>query len=288
MAIKLNINNDAFNDVYIPYLENNSRYLVFYGSAGSGKSRFAVQRQVIMSLKGVRKTLVVRKVNATIKDSIFQEYLTVLSEWKIYDYCKVNRTNLTITLPNGSVYLFKGLDDREKIKSISGIDDIMVEEATDITMDDFTQLNLRLRSDADNQQIVLMYNPTSKNNWVYDYWHVSPPKEATVLKTTYKDNRFLPKEYIAELEDLKRTNPTYYKIYALGEFASLEKLIFNNWEVKKLNIDDFDRSTLSVGVDFGFTNDLTTISNAVKQAKERTTSTSVLYTSLTRLLVRAY
>lgn len=270
MKINLKLNKKAFNKVYLPYLDNTSRYLVFYGSAGSGKSRFAVQRQIVKALNSKRKVLVVRKVGATLRDSIYEEYLTVLGEWGLYEHCRVNRTRLTIKFPNGSELIFKGLDDREKIKSISGIDDIMVEEATDITKDDFTQLNLRLRSEAENQQIVLMYNPTSKTNWVYKYWHLEPPKEATVVKTTYKDNEFLPPEYIKELEDLKRTNPTYYTIYALGEFASLEKLIFNNWEIRPLDVNDFDRSTLSVGVDFGFTNDLTTITLLSYDVKTRT------------------
>jgi phage terminase large subunit len=28
---------------------------------------------------------------------------------------------------------------------------------------------------------------------------------------------------------MKETNEVYYKIYALGEFGSLDKLIYNNW-----------------------------------------------------------
>ena len=61
-------------------------------------------------------------------------------------YCKINKTDMTIELPNGSVFIMRGLDDQEKIKSISGIDDIVIEEATELTQEDFEQLNLRLRS----------------------------------------------------------------------------------------------------------------------------------------------
>ena len=81
------------------------------------------------------------------------EFITLLGELNILNKCNVNKSDLNITLPNGSSLIFKGLDDKEKIKSISGIDDIIIEEATELTLDDFTQLNLRLRSDKDNLQI---------------------------------------------------------------------------------------------------------------------------------------
>lgn len=75
-----------------------------------------------------------------------------------------------------------------------------------------------------------------------------------ILKTTYRDNRFLPESYIKALEEKINTDPTYYRIYALGEFASLDKLIYNNWEVC-----DFDNAAIKGqllgGLDFGYVND---------------------------------
>ena len=84
-----------------------------------------------------------------------------------------------------------------------------------------------------------MFNPTSKESWVYKRWFAEDAEIDTattfILKTTYKDNRFLPQEYIDALEEKKKTNPTYYRIYALGEFASLDKLVYQN-----VKIEDFD------------------------------------------------
>lgn len=135
-------------------------------------------------------------------------------------------------LPNGSVVLFKGLDDPEKIKSIVGITDIWVEEATELTYEDYSQLKLRLRANADNLQMFLSFNPISKANWVYKEFFAKNT-DALVIKTTYRDNQFLPQSYIDELEKLIETNPTYYRIYALGEFCSLDKLVYNNWEISE-------------------------------------------------------
>lgn len=166
-------------------------------------------------------------------------------------------SNYTIKLPNGSMFLFKGLDDSEKIKSITDITDIFCEEATELSEDDFTQLDLRLRALEDDLQIIVSFNPVSKVNWVYRKWFADKQKvheNTLILHTTYKNNKFLPDSYIKALEEKQRTNYVYYKIYALGEFATLDKLVFTNWHV-----EDFDHTQLDgdllVGLDFGFTND---------------------------------
>ena len=99
-----------------------------------------------------------------------------------------------------------------------------------------------------------MFNPVSKVNWCYKYWFEkgTPPK-TKIIKTTYKDNRFLPPDYIASLERMKETNFTYWNIYANGEFCSLDKLIYTNWrqydEVPPQNLP------ILIGLDFGYIND---------------------------------
>ena len=82
--------------------------------------------------------LVIRKVGTTLKDSVFQLIIDILQKWGIFTHCKVNLTTYTINLPNGSIFLFKGMDDSEKIKSITDITDIWCEEATELTPDDYT------------------------------------------------------------------------------------------------------------------------------------------------------
>lgn len=212
-----------------------------------------------------RKCLVVRKVNNTLRDSCFALVKSILSDWQLYDQCKVNKTDLTIELPNGSHFIFKGMDDPEKIKSIANIDDIVVEECTEIDEFDFDQLSLRLRSRNPYNQVHCMFNPVSKENWVYKRWFkegATYNKDNTViLHTTYKDNKFLPKEYIDNLLDMERTNPAYYRIYALGEFATLDKLIYTNWDTKDFDYREVLRSVKDskaiFSLDFGFTNDPT-------------------------------
>lgn len=174
----------------------------------------------------------------------------------------------TITLPNESVLLFKGLDDPEKIKSITDITDIWCEECSELSLDEFTQLDLRLRAQSGNLQIFVSFNPVSKQNFVYQKWFANgTPDNTFVLHTTYKDNKFLPKEYIDALLEKQKSNPTYYKIYALGEFCTLDKLVYYNWKV-----EDFDhtqiKGKLLVGLDFGYTNDPTALVASIMTDKK--------------------
>lgn len=256
------IANLKINDVYLRYLGKYiNRTEVYYGGAGSGKSVFVAQKIVIKALKGKRKVLVIRKVARTQKESCFTVIKDVLSSLNILDKCTINKSTLDITLPNGSVFLFKGMDDSEKIKSIANITDIWIEEATELNLDDFTQLNLRLRASVPNLQMILSFNPVSKANWCYQSFFAKKT-DAFVLKTTYKDNKFLPRAYIESLEKMIETNYTYYKIYALGEFCSLDKLIYTNWEEKEFNIQELISTKKYItltGLDFGFTNDPTAL-----------------------------
>ncbi|WP_460904776.1 PBSX family phage terminase large subunit, partial [Staphylococcus aureus] len=108
-----------------------------------------------------------RKVQSTIKDSLFEDVKDCLINFGIWDMCLWNKTDNKVELPNGAVFLFKGLDNPEKIKSIKGISDIVMEEASEFTLNDYTQLTLRLRERKHvNKQIFLMFNPVSKLNWV--------------------------------------------------------------------------------------------------------------------------
>lgn len=206
------------------------------------KILWGMPKIVLKALNSKRRVLFIRKVQSTLKDSLWVLIKTLLNDAGVYGQCKLNQSSYEMTLPNGSEFIFKGLDDNEKIKSISGVTDIVIEEATELTLDDFTQLNIRLRPEEENPQIYLMFNPISKVNWVYETLIVNTPSNARVVQTTYLDNKFLNKEYKAELEKLKDTNPVYYKIYCLGEFATLDKLVFPKFEKRLINIEQFRKT----------------------------------------------
>ena len=267
--IRLNISRSLFNDAYFPYLfDYKNRYEIYYRGAGSGKSVFITQKILCKACTSKRKVLIIRKYATTLKDSVFQLFIDQLKKWKIYKFCKVNMSTYAITLPNESVLLFKGLDDPEKIKSITDITDIWCEEVSELSLDEFTQLDLRLRSQAGNLQIFASFNPVSKQSFVYQKWFANgTPANTFILHTTYKDNKFLPKEYIEALLEKQKSNPTYYKIYALGEFCTLDKLVYYNWKQQEFNYQDIEGKLL-IGLDFGFTNDPTALVASIMVGKK--------------------
>lgn len=224
-----------------------------------------------------RKCLVVRRIGNSLRDSVFALFKSTISDWGLYDACKINKTDLTIELPNGSQFLFKGLDDEERLKSIANIDDIWVEEATELDDFKFDQLCLRLRSKNPYNQVFVSFNPVSKQNWVYKRWFEDGgtynKDNTSVLKTTYKDNRFLPQSYIDNLMDMKKSNPAYFEIYANGEFCSLEKLVYTNWRVELFDyreiLKSYPKSKALFALDFGYVNDPTAFTGIIVDDESR-------------------
>lgn len=263
-TIKLNFKypNKVFNKNIFEILEDYSNFTeVHYGGGSSGKSHGVVQKVIIKSLKKwkhPRKVLWLRKVQATITDSLFEDVRSCLIDFKIWDLCKWNKTDNKVVLPNGAIFLFKGLDNPEKIKSIKAISDVVMEEASEFTLDDYTQLTLRLREKKHVQrQIFLMFNPVSKLNWVYKafFEYSLPLQDVLIRQSSYKDNKFLDEITKSNLEQLANRNPAYYKIYALGEFATLDKLIFPKYEKRVININEISHLPSYFGLDFGYIND---------------------------------
>jgi len=138
----------------------------------------------------------------------------------------VNLTDKTITYKkNGSQIMFSGLDDVEKLKSIEGVTGIWCEEATELTQEDFEQLDLRLRGKTKYiKQIILTFNPISEQHWIKRVFFDDPIDGVFTLHTTYLDNAFIDDEYKMVMENKKKTNPRYYNIYALGNWVQQKGL----------------------------------------------------------------
>lgn len=264
IVLEFNSPSKVFNKhIYDVLFDYSKTTEIHYGGASSGKSHGVVQKVVIKACqkwKHPRKILFLRKVGATIKDSIFEDVKSCLSDLGLLERCKVNMTDYRITLPNGAVFLFKGMDDPEKIKSIKGLSDILMEEATEFTLEDYTQLTIRLREKKHkNRQIFLMFNPVSKTNWVFKHFFAEGvkvnPKRVIIYHTSYKNNKFLDDEVKHTIEELAERNPAYYRIYALGEFATLDKLVFPKYEKRLLSKEELKHLPSFFGLDFGYIND---------------------------------
>jgi phage terminase large subunit len=161
---------------------------------------------------------------------------------------------MSIQCTNGARIITSGLDDVEKLKSVAGINRIWIEEASEISEQDFNQLDLRLRGKNNvGYQMTMTFNPISELHWLKRLFFDLGVADSFVLKTTYLDNSHLDAKYIEALERLKDQDYQYYRIYCLGDWGSLGNLIFTNWEKADLSGNNFDN--FFNGGDWGFADD---------------------------------
>ena len=265
MAIKINIGPNLVLPVYRPYLEDYSnRYNVYYGGRGSGKTRFIFDKLVLKGLREKRVILLMRKTTANCKYSVWKELKEAVERFKLTQYFTFYESDYSAVCKlTGTVFRCQGLDNPEKIKGFSEISDVLLEEATEFTQEDLELIDGTVRSVKYKLplQVYLLFNPVSKANWVYKRFGFDTgivPPNTFVLKTTYLDNPHLSVDYIERMETMRTLNPTRWKIEALGDFVSLDKLIFHNYVVEEFNHATI-KGELLIGMDFGFINDVSTI-----------------------------
>ena len=231
------------------------RWEVYMGSAGSAKSYFITQKLIIRACREPIKILVCRRTATTIRNTCFSLFKDILTKWQILPYVKVRETDFNIKFPNGSEIIFIGLDEETKLLSLNNIGCIFIEECFEVPKNIVEQLNLRLRGSTPNQQILMAFNPISKNHWLYDFCEVSPPNSFIFIHSTYKDNPFLNADYIAELEELYTRNPQKARIFCEGEWGvDSEGLVITNWKIQTFDAMSLAASGLEhrAGIDLGW------------------------------------
>ncbi len=227
------------------------------GSAGSGKSYFVAQKLILKALKEPRKVLVCRRYGSTLRNSVFALFKDVLKEFQLYSLSRVRETDFYIQLPNGSEFIFVGLDDETKLLSIQNISDVFVEEIWEVPRETVDQLSLRMRGKAKNQQIYGAFNPISAKHWLHSFCEGdTKPANMFYNKSTFRHNPFLPQDYIDALEDLYRTNPNKARVFCDGEWGvDVEGLVYKNHKVEDFDIQELlkDRNIqVRCGLDIGY------------------------------------
>ena len=228
--INLKLSKNIFVPKFYPYLlDYSKRWEVYRGSAGSSKSYFITQKLIVRACREPIKILVCRRYGSTIRNTCFSLFKDILAKWQLTAHVKIRETDFNIKFPNGSEIIFIGLDEETKLLSLNGIGCIFIEEAFEVPKNIVEQLNLRMRSNVEGQQIIMAFNPISKHHWLYDFCEVNPPASFRYSHSTYKDNPFLPPEYVEELEELYIRNPQKARVFCDGEFGiDADGLVFQN------------------------------------------------------------
>jgi len=238
------------------FFTSNDRILISYGGANAGKTYSAADKKLLrvineerngngIKIITIRKTLPsIRRSNVEIDEKEFNKFGVRY---------EINRAELSGKIGNKSKILYLSMNsqnDYQKIKSITDVDYIHIEEANEITEEAFQLIKMRLRGgQAKYKQLLLTFNPANINSWIYDYFFVKKSEQAKILKYTVDNNKYAQESDIKVLDDLKDQNNELYKVYRLGEWGTLSESIYQNliYYDKYQNYDYFIG-----GVDFGY------------------------------------
>jgi phage terminase large subunit len=258
--MKIDFNPLLFNNVYWhlrkAFTNLKIRYIWLYGGSSASKTYSVVQLLIVRMLayRG-ESTMVLRKYAVDIKDSIYQDFKNIIDEWNLSEYFTI-QINFIKCNHTGSFVRFRGLDDSEKVKGISGFNRVVMEEISQFDEVDFKQIRKRLRGKI-NQQIICIFNPISEEHWIKKHifdrevlneipntdisgmW-VNSVGNMVVMKTNYLNNVFIVGRWevnaagklvqvggfvdqhtIDDFEKDKADDNAYYQIYGLGNWGKI-------------------------------------------------------------------
>ena len=231
----------VFEKNYDALYNQEARFIINEGGSRSSKTYSLCQLLMVYCLQNPNKVVsIIRKTFPALRATAMRDFLEVLKEAGIYEKTSHNMSEHIYTFPNGSIVEFFSVDDEQKIRGRKR-HVAWCNESNKLFLDDFTQLNMRTE-----QKLIFDYNPSDSNSWLYEL----PKDESILIKSTYRDNPFLPDTIKRQIEDLKRTDEALYQIYALGEHAISKSNIYSNWTFLPHRPARFTQFVM--GLDFGY------------------------------------
>ena len=239
------------SELFAKTYNSNKRFVVHQGGTRSGKTYSILQCLIIKALEATSPFTIsiCRRSMPSLKLSAMRDFINILDSMGLYKDSDHNKTEGTYKLGR-CMFDFLSMDDAAK-KRGSKRDILYLNEANELSYEEQFQLVIRTE-----KQVIIDYNPSDNQSWIYDLLE-ERSDEIDFIKSTYKDNPFLGEETIKEIENLKYTDDDYYRIYALGERGSGRTLIFQYKQIKE--IDYHTTQFVGLGMDFGYSNDPTTL-----------------------------
>lgn len=258
--------------VFTQNYSSEKKIVINRGGTRSSKTVSVVQQCVLWLISGqlTRDTYIpkgvwstVRKYSTTLDATVIRDFEEELNKHKIFDLIQHNKTKKTYKYGDRLVE-FIGADDEQKLRGAKR-NILYCNEGNELDFKkEFFQLLMRTED-----KIIIDFNPDDENIWInteLEQKRLFEKGDVDVIVSTYKDNTFLPKSLVAEIEYLEKTDPEFWKIYGLGQYGKLFGLIFENYNV--VSEIPKDATMVGIGIDFGFTNDPCAIVEVYKQNGE--------------------
>lgn len=230
-------------------LNTDKKIIVEQGGTRSGKTYNILMYLIFYYCPNNRnKTITIcRKTFPSLRASVMRDFISILQEHKMYSEEAHNKSSSEYIL-YGNLIEFISLDQPQKVRGRKR-DLLFINEANELFWEDWQQLLFRTQ-----EKVILDYNPSDEYHWIYD--KVIPREDCAFFRTTYLDNPFLGDSIKQEIERLKETDEQYWQIYGLGIKGITKSTIFRYIEVNEV---PEQAKFLSYGMDFGYTNDPTTL-----------------------------
>ena len=240
--MELSINSTIIFEQNFDALQDPSiRFIINQGGSRSSKTYSLCQVLIVYCLQNPNKVVsIVRKTFPALRATVMRDFFEVLKDLEIYEKSSHNMSENIYRFANGSIVEFFSVDDEQKVRGRKR-DIGWLNEANELWFEDFQQLNMRTET-----KMIFDYNPSDSNSWLYDLRQ----DESILIKSTYKDNPFLPQSIIREIEDLKRTDFEKYQIYALGEKVTSRANVYAGWTFLTHRPSRF--TNFVYGLDFGY------------------------------------
>ena len=229
--------------------ECKAKIQVHQGGTRSGKTYSILTALIELCHKNSGLVITIcRKTFPALRATAMRDFFEILNREDIYNPDLHNKSDATYQLW-GNMVEFISIDQPQKVRGRKR-DVLFINEANEITLEDWRQLLLRT-----TERTIIDYNPSDEFHWIYD--EVIPREDAAFFQTTYQDNPFLPESVVMEIERFKEADENFWRVYGLGERGASQATVFTHWKEVDQIPNEF--KPLNYGLDFGYTNDPTAI-----------------------------
>lgn len=211
-----------FQKIWKEYQTKKNRFIILEGGSGSGKTYSLAQLFNLLLLQEKNTQITIcRKTLPALKATAMKDFFNIAKELGIYKEENHNKSEHTYRYKGNEVD-FISVDQPIKIRSRRR-NFLWMNEANEFNKDDYMQLSMRT-----DKQIYMDYNPSHQFHWIYDDIHTKD--NAVIIPSTYKDNPFLPREIVKEIEGYQKVDKNYWRVYGLGLRGMAETLVYTHWE----------------------------------------------------------